>query len=227
VQLRNELVERYRPEVEEIARRLHQRLPRRVDPQDLALAGIQGLIHAIERFDQRRGRDFSAFMAMRVRGSMLDELRACDWLPRSLRELMTRREAAILRLRGELGHEPSDQDVAVRLSMKMEEYQSTFGGPPSDWSPGGEEGAPEPFESMTDPDQESPLEGLYRREILARVQSLLSPVERRLVKLHYFDGLKLGEVARKLKRSPSRICQLHGRVLARLKMKLMAESVAV
>jgi RNA polymerase sigma factor for flagellar operon FliA len=230
VRLRNLLVERFRPEVDDIARKLHHRLPRHVDTQDLAHAGIQGLIHAIERFDQRRGRSFTAFMLLRVRGSMLDELRAGDWLPRPQRVRMVRRNASIQRLRGELGREPNDDEVAVDMSMTTQAYQVTFGASSRTGNPGagrGSDDGEDGFDHLCDPDQESPLEDLYRQEILARVLALLSPVELRMVKLHYFDGLKLNEVARKLKLSPARVCQIHGRVLARLKTRLTAESVAV
>jgi RNA polymerase sigma factor for flagellar operon FliA len=229
VRLRNMLVERFRPEVEDVARKLHHRLPRHVDPQDLEHAGIQGLIHAIERFDHRRGRNFVAFMLLRVRGSMIDELRAGDWLPRPQRVRMVRRNAAIQRLRGELGREPNDDEVAIDMSMTTQAYQVTFGASRSG-NPGagrGSDDGDDGFDHMCDPDQESPLEDLYRQETVARVLALLSPVEMRMVKLHYFDGLKLNEVARKLKLSPARICQIHGQVLARLKSRLNSESVAV
>jgi RNA polymerase sigma factor for flagellar operon FliA len=79
------------------------------------------------------------------------------------------------------------------------------------------------LESLTDPDQQSPLEDMYRRELLARIDTLLSRVERRMVKLHYFEGLKICEVAKKMRLSPARICQIHGRILEKLKSHLLRQ----
>lgn len=213
--LRNQLIERYRGMVEAMARSLAQRLPSSVDPGDLAHAGVWGLIQALGAYRPERGATFVGFMRARVRGAMLDELRALDVLPRSVRARQRRRDHLVERLRSELGREPTAAEVAAALGVSEQRYHQRYAIAPtaqSDLDPDAlelPEAAPDPLGNR-----------LEQLELLQQIEASLEPVEWRVLRLHYLDGLTGKEVARRLRLSPARVCQIHGRVLSRLKAKL-------
>ncbi len=216
VRLRNQLIERYRGMVEAMAHALAQRLPASVDPQDLVHAGIWGLMHALTAYRPERGATFIGFMRVRVRGAMIDELRHMDRFARTQRHRTRRREAAVERLRAELQREPSDAELAEELGLSERRYRLRFAG-------AGTTRVHE-LDSTTDdlPDDtaEHPADPVDRADLLRRIEATLSPVEWRVLRLHYLEGMSGKDVARKLRLSPARVCQIHLRVLSRLKAKL-------
>lgn len=218
VRLRNQLIERYRGMVAAMAHALAQRLPASVDPQDLVNAGIWGLIRALNTYRPERGATFVSFMRVRVRGAMLDELRHMDRFARAERQRVRRREQAIARLRDRLQREPSDAELAAELGLSERGYRLRFAAAGAvrvqDLDAG----------ELPDEDAESPDDPVARADLMHRIESSLSPVEWRVLRLHYFDGLSGKEVARRLRLSPARVCQIHGRVLSRLKARLGASA---
>jgi RNA polymerase sigma factor for flagellar operon FliA len=230
VLLRNLLVERHRAIVEAMARRLALRLPPSVDAQDLVHAGIWGLMQAIDKFEPLRCNQFTAFMRIRVRGAMLDELRALDWLPRLWRRRLRDREQALARLRAGLLREPDEHELAQELGVSVARlhraYRATAGVHGLRAVHGDrEDGDGDAMDHLADDALESPIESINRQELLALVRQSLEPVEWRVLQLHYFEGMSGREVARRLRLSASRICQIHGRVLDRLKNRLAAMAV--
>ncbi len=230
VRLRNRLVERYRLHVEDMARMLSARLPRSVDVQDLTHAGMWGLIQAVENYCPGRGSGFLPFMRIRVRGAMLDELRNMDYLPRLYRSRVRARDAARDRLEGELMRAPTDAEMARELGVSEARYREQFSslGAIQKAAPHNrlhrrerdEAGTADVMASLADQEQEEPLEAINRRELMAKIEASLEPVEWSVLRLHYLEGLSGKEVARKLKLSQSRICQIHMQVLSRLKNRL-------
>lgn len=226
--LRNRLVERYRNLVEAMAQGLAGRLPNSVDVQDLVQAGVSGLIQAIENFVPERGTHFLAFLRPRVYGAMLDELRQMDYLPRKHRRRLRQREAAVNRLRALLQREPSDSDVAAELGVSEVDLRRMYGSrlrtPPAPFARGrdAEEGgeAGDGMEQLADEAWVSPIDVLQRQDLVEQIVRSLQPVEWSVLRLLYFEGLTGKEVARRLRLSASRICQLHGRVLVKLKRLL-------
>lgn len=220
---RNELIEHYRGEVEAIARTLASRLPRSVDVQDLVHAGIWGMMQSLESFDVRRGIEFSPFMRRRARGAMLDELRNLDYLPRLYRQIHRERESALTLLRGRLDREPSDAELADeigvsearlrRVATRVQPFESAP-------TAAGRRDGVGTIDSLADDGVENPLEALDRQDLLAKIESSLQPIEWRVLQMHYLEGLPGKEIARRLRLSASRICQIHGRVLSRLKISL-------
>lgn len=213
--LRNQLIERYRGMVEAMAHTLAQRLPNSVDPQDLVNAGVWGLIQALSAYRPERGATFVGFMRARVRGAMLDELRALDVLPRSMRARQRRRDHLVERLRIELGREPEAAEVAQALGVTEQRYHQRY----AFASPAQSDVDPDAIE-LPEADQDALGNRLEQMELLQQIEASLEPVEWRVLRLHYFDGLTGKEVARRLRLSPARVCQIHGRVLSRLKAKL-------
>lgn len=222
----DEVVERQRAVVESMAVTLANKLPRSVDVQDLAHAGMWGLMQAISSFEPERCNSFEAFMRQRVRGAMLDELRHMDFLPRLFRRQVRERDAARARLRMELEREPTNTELAEELGitedallkcpeskvMRSVHWRET-------------ESEDEHFEHLPDDAVESPIEAITRQELLDLVRKHLEPIEWKVLKLHYLDGLTGRQVARRLRLSASRICQIHVAVLDRLKQELTARAV--
>ena len=228
VKLRDSLVERFRGIVEEMARAMRARLPRSVDVQDLTHAGMWGLIQALENYRAELGGSFVPFMRIRVRGAMLDELRNLDYLPRLYRTRLRIREEAVNRLRGILDREPSDAELAEDLGVSESRLRllfaqrgpiATLPGRTTD-SDGGGGADGDLMGALADHDQETPIDALNRRELMEKIESSLQPMEWDVLRLHYLEGLSGREVAKKLHLSASRICQIHGRVLSRLKSRL-------
>ncbi|MFO7578780.1 MAG: sigma-70 family RNA polymerase sigma factor, partial [Nitrosomonas halophila] len=116
----------YTPLVKRIAYHMMAKLPASVQVDDLIQAGMIGLMDAIGRYEGSYGRQFESYAAQRIRGSILDELRDADWLPRSLRKKMRQIEAAVRSLEQRLDHPPSEQELADELNMSLEEYQGAL-----------------------------------------------------------------------------------------------------
>lgn len=209
--------------VEGMARRLSSRLPPCVDVHDLVHAGVWGLIQAIDKYDPTRCEQFATFARIRVRGAMLDELRNMDFLPRLYRRRQRDREQALLRLRAELLREPSDAELAAELGVTEAVLQSAYarrGERQATPRMADDEEGWDTMDLLADDGAESPIESIWRQELVAKIQASLDPVEWKVLKLHYLDGMSGKEVAKRLRLSASRICQIHGRVLSRLKQRL-------
>lgn len=219
--LRDRVVERHRSTVESMAHGLASRLPPSVDAQDLVHAGMWGLIQAIASYEPERCDQFSAFMRIRVRGAMLDELRHMDFLPRLMRRRLRERNEASARLRMDLEREPTDSELAAELGisetalMRRSQPSLLRAARHND-----DEGESDHVDLLPDDDIESPIEAITRQELLEQIRQSLDPVEWKVLQLHYFEGMTGKQVARRLRLSASRICQIHGRVLDRLKAQL-------
>ena len=228
VKIRNSLIERQRRTVEEMARSLSMRLPRSVDVQDLVHAGMWGVIQAVENYREERGDRFVPFMRIRVRGAMLDELRNMDYLPRLYRTRLRKREEAVSRLRTTLHRDPSDAELADDLGVSETRLRRFFSSESPAYNMPKRVGDPDREESrdmdilglLADTEQEAPIEAINRRELIEKIESALQPIEWKVLRMHYLEGMTGREVASKLRLSASRICQIHGRVLSRLKSRL-------
>jgi RNA polymerase sigma factor FliA len=216
------VIERHQADVAAMASGLATRLPRSVDPQDLVHAGLQGLMQAIEVYEPDRCDQFSAFMRIRVRGAMLDELRQLDFVPRLARRRLRERDHVRAQLRMQLEREPTDSELAQALGITEEALARRFE-PVVLHSTASTDGGDDQFEQLADDGVESPADALDRQELVARIEALLEPLEWKVLRLLYLEGLTGKQVARKVRLSPSRICQIHGRVLAALKSRLSPE----
>ena len=222
----DEIVERNRRIVESVAFALAAKLPRSVDVQDLVHAGMWGLMQAVSSFEPERCNSFESFMRQRVRGAMLDELRHMDFLPRLFRRRVRERDAAKAHLRMELEREPTNTELAEELGISEDALMRC---PDSKvlrsvhWRE--HESDEDQFDHLPDDGVESPIEAITRQELLELVRKNLDPIEWKVLKLHYLDGLTGRQVARRLRLSASRICQIHVAVLDRLKQQLTAAAV--
>jgi RNA polymerase sigma factor for flagellar operon FliA len=219
------LVRQHADLVKRIAYHLAGRLPPQVEVDDLIQAGMIGLLEAAQHYTTGRGASFETYAGIRVRGAMLDALRKLDWAPRSVHR-KARAAAAALR-EVELRHsgEASDADIAATMGVSIDEYhrilQDALGCQLlrlNDAEEGEESTLTRVADAAPDPLGEA-LDGSLRDAVIAAVQEL--PERERLVlSLYYEQELNLKEIGAVLKVTESRICQLHGQALLRLRGRL-------
>ena len=227
--LRNRLIEHYMPLVRYTAERLFAKLPQNVELDDLTSAGVFGLMDAIEGFDLARGVKFETYCTTRVRGAILDELRAFDWVPRLVRTKAHKLEAALRKLEVSLGREPNDKELASMLEIPLGELDAmvkeanavSIVSLSEKWPNDDDDGRTlRKIDVLEDKRQTKPIEHAQRKDFLARVVSALGKKERDILLLYYFEDLTMREIGLTLDLSESRVCQLHTRIMDRLREQL-------
>jgi RNA polymerase sigma factor for flagellar operon FliA len=217
----------YAPLVKRIAHFMMLKLPNSVQVDDMIQAGMIGLLDAATRYDELRGAQFETYASQRIRGSMLDELRGADWLPRSMRSDMRRIESAISRVQQRLGRSPLESEIAKELDISLQDYQQLL-----QESRGAQLMYYEDFHNSDDEDfferfetdgKANPLEVLKDerfREALIEAIGKLPERERLLMAMHYEQDMNLREIGEVLGVGESRVCQLHSQAVARLRSML-------
>jgi RNA polymerase sigma factor for flagellar operon FliA len=196
---------------------MRSRLPNSVECADLVSDGILGLMEAIDRFDPDRGQSFQTYAVPRVRGAMVDALRALDWVPRSVRERVRAVETVQRTLQSRLGRVPEDTEVATELGIgvtELRELYSTL----SVTSLGTMEDLELADELSSAATQA--VEDEETRAALAGVVETLPERDQVIIALYYFEGFTLVEVGRVLGVSESRVSQLHSRLTLMLRARL-------
>jgi RNA polymerase sigma factor for flagellar operon FliA len=229
--LRDKLIVMYSPLVKYVAGRLGSGLPAHVDEGDLVSYGLLGLIGAIERYDPDRDIKFETYAIARIRGSIIDELRALDWVPRSVRSRAREIERAIGALEAKLGRAPTDVEIAARVGISVEELEdaltdiarSSIAALDELWSVSNEGDQVSLLDTIEDPESIKPAEALDEtelREILGDAISRLPEREKLVITLYYYEELTLREIGEVLGVTESRISQLHTKAILRLKARL-------
>jgi RNA polymerase sigma factor for flagellar operon FliA len=229
--LRDKLIVMYSPLVKYVAGRLGSGLPAHVDEGDLVSYGLLGLIGAIERYDPDRDIKFETYAIARIRGSIIDELRALDWVPRSVRSRAREIERAIGALEAKLGRAPTDEEIAARVGISVEELEdaltdiarSSIAALDELWSVSNEGDQVSLLDTIEDPESIKPAEALDEtelREILGDAISRLPEREKLVITLYYYEELTLREIGEVLGVTESRISQLHTKAILRLKARL-------
>jgi len=224
---RDELIAAYTPLIKYIASRLLSRLPPQITLEDLVNSGILGLIDAIGKFDLNKKVQFKTYAEFRIRGAMLDELRALDWVPRSVRDKISVLENAYSTLEGSLGRPASDEETAAFLKMDIDAFHRLLDETKSvsfvdidllkERSPE-LNGAFEGGKASDDPFAALNLRQI--RDILAGAISELSEKERLLMMLYYYEELTMKEIGLVMGYTESRISQMHSKAVLRLRSKL-------
>ena len=229
--LRDRLILMYAPLVKYVAGRLGSGLPAHIDDGDLVSYGLLGLISAIDRYDPERDIKFETYAIARIRGAIIDELRALDWVPRSVRSRARQIERAIGELEAKLGRTPSDEEIAARVGITLEELEesltdiarSSIGALDELWSVSGEGDQVSLLETLEDPESVRPAEALDESEVkeaLADAISRLPEREKIVVTLYYYEELTLREIGEVLGVTESRVSQLHTKAVLRLKSRV-------
>jgi RNA polymerase sigma factor for flagellar operon FliA len=231
---KSHLLKQHQPMVRRIALQMIARLPANVELDDLIQAGMLGLLDASSRYQDNKGAQFETFVSQRIRGAMLDELRASDWGSRGLRKSARAVEKAIHSLEHRLGRSPSEGEIAKELKMDLEVYQSLLQEIQGcqllyveDFAKGesdnpfldlqaqearqGRSSSDDPFEQL--------LESGFRHQLVDAI-SALPARDQLLLNLYYEEELNLREIGAILEVSQSRVCQLHSQAISRLRAQL-------
>lgn len=219
------LVTKQAPLVKRIAYHLMGRLPSSVQVEDLIQAGMIGLLEAAKNYDASQGASFETYAGIRIRGSMLDEIRKGDWAPRSLHRKVREITAAVRAIEAEQGRDARDSEVAERLDMDLDEYHRVLQDASGHQILSFED-LPFKDDGMSDGLSgriAGPLENLQKdnlKETLAKAIAGLPERERLVMSLYYDEELNLRETGEVLGVSESRVCQIHAQALIRLKARI-------
>ncbi len=226
--LRNILIERHMPLVRCIAERLLQTLPKSIELDDLTSAGTFGLMDAIDGFDLSRGIKFKTYCTTRIRGSILDELRSQDWVPRLVRLKAHRLEKALRQLEGQLGRDPNAHELAQAMGMSLNDLQSTeteasaktIFSLSEKWDDSDDDKEMEKVEILADKKSLDPMLVIQQKDVLDTITRNLTKKERLIVIMYYYEGLTMREIGEIMELTESRVCQIHSNVMSRLKTQL-------
>jgi RNA polymerase sigma factor for flagellar operon FliA len=224
----SDAVKQYAPLVRRLAHQMIAKLPANVELDDMIQAGMIGLMDALGRFEEAQGTAFEVYATSRIRGAMLDELRANDWLPRSARKNQRDIENAIHRLEGKLKRAPTEAEIAREIGISVADYQEMLndargaqlvyfddighGDDDEDYLERhvSEEGA-DPIDILRDK--------RFRTALVAAIEELPER-EKLLMSMYYEQDLNLREIGAVMGVTESRVCQLHSQAVARLRSKL-------
>lgn len=228
-ELREKIILEYAPLVKVVAGRLSMYLGYNVEYEDLVSYGIFGLIDAIDKFDYMKEVKFETYASLRIRGSILDQIRKMDWIPRTIRQKQKKIDSVIREIEQETGHAASDEEIAKALGITDDEYEEWQ----SQMKITGLVSLNEYIEQGSDVSQDysrhttsqftSPEESIEKEEltkVLGEALELLTEKERKVITLYYYEELTLKEISNVLEVSESRVSQLHTRALQKMKTKM-------
>ena len=228
-QVKSQIIEAYFPLVKYLAERMVSTLPASVEVDDLISMGTFGLIEAIDRFDMSRGIQFKTYCTARIRGAILDSLRTNDWVPRLVRLRTNLVDKTMRRLYGQLGREPTDPEMCEALEVSMKDYEKlrreanpTAMLSLTDESADGDGDGGRMIDLVGDDRAPNPrlrTQGSMVKDVLFKS---LNDKERMVIQYYYYEGLSMREIAGMLRLTESRVCQIHSKVIKRLREMLQS-----
>jgi RNA polymerase sigma factor for flagellar operon FliA len=218
----DELVKEHLPLVKSVVGKLAMTLPTHVNQEDLYSAGLVGLLSAIRNYDPTSGASFGSYARLRIRGSIIDELRSLDWVPRSVHAKARKVRTAIEKVEQVVGRVPTEREVATELGLQIGEYRTLL-----------DQVRPTTFVSIDAvnthddnntklgdaiPDErvKGPDDSAHRSELVELVHAQLEELpemQRKVLALYYFEDLRLREIAEVFGVTESRICQIHSQAI--------------
>jgi RNA polymerase sigma factor for flagellar operon FliA len=227
---KDDLLKRFAPLVRHVVERVAASLPKNVDHEDLYSAGVFGLLDAHAKFDTGKGVKFETYAVWRIKGAVLDQLRALDWVSRSMRRKARNLDGITRRLDQKLGRAASEDEVAREMKMSRGEFYRLLDHVRGavlvslDESRSGDDQDQGTLaDQLADPqalDIEGRLERDQVRRVVLRTLDHLPEQERLVVALYYYEHLTLKEIGRALGISESRVSQVHTRAMSRLRLRL-------
>jgi len=224
------LIQEYSPLIKFIAKKIAMRLPSSVELDDLISSGVIGLMDAIDKYDPTRDNQFKTYAEFRIRGAILDELRAQDWVPRSIREKSKMLEKAFVAVEKKLGRAASNKDVAKQLGVSLDEFHQLLTQTKSvallnidavgDFSQVDKRSLLSVLESFPSDDPLLKLNRKTVKSVISRAIEELPEKQRMVLALYYYEDLNLKEIGDILEVTESRVSQLHTQAINRLKNKL-------
>lgn len=231
--VKDQIVIEYAPLIKYIAQKIAARLPANIELDDLISCGVIGLMDAIEKFDPSRDNKFKTYAEFRIRGSILDELRAQDWVPRSVREKAKLVERAYQKLEGELGRPATEDEMCQELNVSKEEFHDLVNKAKSvsllnidDSASFNRVDRKLMMGLLENKKLSNPAAVVNYRKIQERIKEGITalPEKQRLVlSLYYYEDLNLKEIGQVLDVTESRVSQLHTQAVLKLKAKLKRE----
>lgn len=233
---RDATIQQYAPLVKYVVHRLAIGLPAVLDDEDILSYGTIGLIEAFDRFDDSKGVKFETYAISRIRGAIIDALRSLDRFPRSVRQKAKRLNAVTLELTAAHDREPTEAEIAEGMGMTLAKYRQTL--IDCSWITVSLDGLLDrdensdgsaPTELPADPGEEDFTRRMEKRQMLDALTGAVKGLperERLVVSLYYRDEMTMKEIAQILDISESRVCQLHGRALGRLRSQMSRERAA-
>jgi len=229
--IRDRLILTYAPLVKYVAGRLGSGLPAHVDENDLVSYGLLGLIGAIERYDPDRDIKFETYAIARIKGAIIDELRALDWVPRSVRSRAREIERAIAELEAKLGIAPTDEQIAEKIGITIKELEdsltdisrSSIAALDELWSVSGDGDQVSLMDTIEDPSAPDPSGALDVGDLKDRIADAIASLperEKLVIALYYYENLTLREIGEVLGVTESRISQLHTKAVLRLRSRM-------
>jgi RNA polymerase sigma factor for flagellar operon FliA len=222
-----DLVLRHADLVKRIAYHLVSRMPPHVEVDDLIQAGMIGLLDAGKHYSPDKGANFETYAGIRIRGAMLDEVRKSDWTPRSVHRSMRDMAEAIRRIENEKGQDASPAEIARALGISLEEYHKVVQDAATcrvfsfDQLSGGDDDS-NPADGARD-DRPGPFDNIREQGFSAALATAIGQLPEReqlVLSLYYDDEMNLREIGEVLEVSESRVCQIHGQALVRLRARL-------
>ncbi len=225
---RNELIENYRHIVKYAAERLYSKLPDKVELDDLISAGTFGLMDALDAYDPARGVKFETYCSPRIRGSILDELRSMDWVPRLVRSRAHQLGRATRSLETRLGRKPENKEIAKELKLNKVEFDrlqrdaNAIGLISLDtkYNEGDSEKEIREIDIVQDNKSKDPLIEAQKRDLKNLLTKGLTRAERLIIVLYYYEEMTMKEIGATLDLSESRVSQMHSSIVARLKAQM-------
>lgn len=230
---REEVIKRYSPMIKYVANRIAMRLPPHIEVDDLISVGVLGLMDAISKYDSSRGAKFKTYAEFRVRGAILDELRAMDWVPRSIRQKASNVDKVVQTLQAKLSRSPEDEEVAEAMGISLDQFHDTLNETKSipifsleDLGIAKESGEQQSLldclAGKADADPQTQIRLIELKEIIAKAIDALPEKERLMVSLYYYEELTMKEIGAVLEITESRVSQIHSKAVYRLRTKLKA-----
>ena len=226
-EIREQIILEYAPLVRVVAGRLSMYLGYNVEYDDLVGYGIFGLIDAIDKFDAAKDVKFETYASLRIRGSILDQIRKMDWIPRTVRQKQKKLDEAIKRVEMRTGKNASDEDIAKEIGISDAEL--------TNWQSQlkitnivslneyGEQGSEPVMDAKHNTPFAQPEEQIQEnelKEVLKSTLELLTEKERKVIELYYYEELTLKEISKVLDVSESRVSQLHTKALMKMRKKM-------
>lgn len=224
-----EIILKYAPLIKYIACRIATRLPLHVDIQDMINSGVLGLMDAIEKFDPDKGVKFETYAEYRIKGSILDSLRAMDWVPRSVRKVATMLESTYVDLEKKLGRPATDEEIAQAMNIGVYKFHKIVNRVSSvsmvsiERDPKHDSSRHSLLDRLIPEDSRNAFDKLDSeelRQMLADSIARLPEKEKTVISLYYYSELTMKEIGKELKLTESRVSQIHTKAVLRLRGKL-------